>query len=432
MIGLYFTEFTDREYLKQKIAAFLKARDSQYAESEPDLEYLSSMIAKRRLDMVTADPEKIMAGLSPEQLADIRDKKATIIVHLNRQYPRVKGEKIVSDVFTFLLEDFGQHKKGTPVLTRKTDKATMVMVFDHLEYRKGMIGFRKLKPREEREIKPKITALKGIESIILELFKGMASAVGEKIGATIFDSIFPATAEDMEKMLKNLQDNIKIIFRQELDQKTIDDLNYQITGIVSYMQETYLPFKKQGRERKDLEQDLMVQNRKMYTEVMALLIGERYRGKGIAYLVVGANAHLSIIQELASVDPTCTDPAKSSYMTTYYMRLNDYIDALQHAITDVFNDRQHYLSALQESTLKGAATDCWWFTDGWASYRSADFYNSHDCCDYKNDAKSKANEARNKYYASTFLPTIVSDLQPYNVTKDAWAKLALAKPLSVE
>ncbi len=338
----------------------------------------------------------------------------------------VTGESLVEDYFTFLLKDYGEYKRGTPLLIRRTNKAKMIKFFDHLEYNAGQIVFGKPKVMENRETILVDAAISGtsdiVSDIVKNLFSVMVKAIAGKIGAVIFDLIFPSSSNDMEKMLQELQDNIRNIFREELDTQTIENLNYQICGIISYMQETYNPLKQAGKDNTYLESILSTQNEKMYTEVMALLIGQRYRAKGIAYLIVGASTHLSIIQEMANIDPLCDDSNKSSYMTTYHVRLSGYLDSLQCAINEVNESRLAYLGNLQESTFHGASNDHWWFVDNWVKYHSPDFYNSHDCCDYQIDAKSKAQNARDQYNRSTFLPTITNDLQPYNDTMIAWSQ----------
>ncbi|MFH2096476.1 MAG: hypothetical protein ABIJ16_12270 [Bacteroidota bacterium] len=423
MIGLYFISFIDRKYLEQKIAAYLKERNSMYAESLPDLEHFASLVNARKMELPVADSNKILAGLTESQVLEIRNKMAIMITYFNRQYPMVTGELLIEDYFTFLLNDYGEYKQGTPLLIRRTNKAEMIKFFDHLEYNAGQIVFGKPKVIENRETLLSGAVLSGTSDIVKDLFSGMVKAIGGKIGAAIFDSIFPGSSNDMAKMLQELQDNIRNIFREELDAQTIENLNYQICGIVSYMQETYNPLKQAGKDKPYLESILSTQNEKMYTEVMALLMGQRYRAKGIAYLIVGANTHLSIIQEMANIDPLCDDPNKSSYMTTYHMRLSDYLDSLQCAINEVNESRLKYLGNLQESTLQGAATEHWWFIDNWVKYHSPDFYNSHDCCDYKFDAKRKAQNARDQYNINTFLPTITKDLQPYKETIIAWSQI---------
>lgn len=427
MLGLQFVSFTDRKYLERKISASLKKRGSKYADSALELKTFAEMIYARELDLPIADSKKLLTQLSASQCIDIRDQTATMLKFYNKKYPMVEGEKLLEDNFTFLLNDFGTHKKNTPLLIRKTNMAEMVKFFDNLEYKNGEIEFREIDPNGTRELRssaPQASLGGPTTSIITSLFAGMAKAVGNKIGADIFDTIFPNSKNEMEEILAALQINIKEIFREELDKQTIDNLNYQICGIISYMQETYIPLKNDaGRDKDYLESILTSQNEKMYTEVMALLTGERYRAKGIAYLVLGANTHLSIIQEMADIDPTCSDPSKSSYMTTYNMRLSNYIDSLQSATDEVYSSRLTYLGSLEESTLHGAADDHWWFKDYWVGYDSPNYYNSCDCCDCENDAKKKANKARDDYNETTFLPTISNDLKPYNDTVSSWTNI---------
>lgn len=234
----------------------------------------------------------------------------------------------------------------------------------------------------------------------------------------------------MQKMLNDLQENIKIIFRQELDLETIDKLNLRVQGVIKYMQQTYTTQKRSGKPANELEALLISQNQIMYTDIMALLVGERYRSKGIAYLVVGANAHLAILQELAQIT------GNTGYKENYTMKLRDYIETLGNAISEVYNNRLTYLTPCQESTLKGVSVDHWWFVDNWGQYTSDSYYNSYSWDNkrrggdgYTIDAYKKANNARNDYYNKTFLPKIVSDLKIYVDMKNSWQD-TLAKSLN--
>jgi len=425
MIGLIFNSFSNRNYLEEKIELFLKAKESNYADSSAVVKQIASQIHPQNLELPVAAKDDIFRGFDKTQSEVMRDKIATMTKTINRQYPMTKDESIVSDFFTFLVKDYGKYKKGTPLLIRKTNKATMIRILDHLEYKSGDIIFKDLDDEKRKEIFLPKYEVGGADDLISSLFSGMAKALAGKIGATIFDTLFPDTSTGMEEMFQLLETDIRNIFREELDEKTIDDLNYQINGVVSYMQQTYIPTKDSGRDKRFLEGELSDMNQIMYTNVMALLTGPRYRADGIAYLVLGANTHLSIVQEMANIDPTCTDPDKSSYMQTYYMLLNSYIESLQGAINDINTQRQTYLGPLQESSLKGAANDHWWFIDNWAGFHSDNYYNTPDgCCDYKFDAKSKAKKARDDYNKDTFQPTIKNDLQPYNDTLKEWNQIA--------
>jgi hypothetical protein len=423
MIGLIFNSFSSREYLEEKIKLFLKAKKSNNAENSQLIKQAAMVINPRKMDLPVASQDEIFSTLDSSQVHELRDKMATMTRTINRQYPMAQGEHLDSDEFTFLISDFKEYNKGTPLLIRSTNKAKMIRIFNYLQYKNGEVDFIDVQ-RGDENAKPIHLPLGGpASSLILDLFSGMAKSIGGKAGAAIFDKVFPSSTDKIVDMLKSLQDNIKTVFREELDAQTIDNLNYQLKGVISYMQQTYIP-SRASKSKEFLESELSDMNKKMYTEVMALLTGERYRGNGIAYLILGANAHLSIVQEMANIDPDCADPGKSTYMDTYYQLLSSYTEVLQGAINDVNTKRQTYLGNVNESTLQGAATDHWWFVDKWAKYHSPDYYNSKDgCCDYKLDAKSKAVNARTKYNNEIFQPTIATDLKPYNDTLSSWREL---------
>jgi hypothetical protein len=432
MNKILFQSYCDNEYLLQKIGAYAKVGDENSAVSKKVVEYIASLVTPDAFDIPLADENMERAQLSSERLSEIDAWIKVGLKQIGREFPLVTGETIVRDRFTCLSDAFRSFPEGTPVLVRETNKATMMHFFPCSVYRNGSIEPGNLIPEASTPVqqpKPSVEKeLKGPESIIISLFKGIASAIGEKIGAEIFNAIFPDNSSDIEKMLRDLQENIKIIFRQELDKQTIDQLNFKIQGVISYMQQTYNSQKKRGAPAAALEGILIPENEKMYTELMALLVGQRYRAQGIAYLVIGANAHLAILQELAAVTLQSKPEVSKAYTENYYQRLRDYMNALSNAISEVHQSRLDYLSPCQESTLKGVSTDHWWFVDNWANYTSESYYNTYSQekkrrggDGYTIDAEKKANHARDVYFNTTFHPTIVNDLQIYVDMKDAWA-----------
>ena len=427
-MNIMFLQFSDINYLKEKIRVYLKVNSSKYQDTEAVIDYIASTVYQNTMDFSIADEEIEMKKLSYCQVSEIKQAARKVSKLVSFQYPLVKYEYVIKDRVSYLLSEYETYPVGTPVLIRVTNKATMVHFFDCCIYEKGNLNF--IQQPEEKEIVAPVLA--GVDPFILSFFTGMISELGSKTGSIIFDKIFPGNSTDMRSMFDKLQNNIKTIFRDELDQKQIDDLEYQLTGNIKYMQEVYNPkkaskIKEHGeltiQDRKELIELLQPINIKMYTETMALLIGERYRAKGISYLVTGANAHLGIIQEMVNVDPNTTDPNKSSYMETYYMRLEGYIQALDRAIDEVYNKRLTYLGCIEESVLKGAATYRCWFSDFWANYKSDEYGNTKKGYDYIYDADKKCNAARNKYFNEVFHPTIVIDLRPYNDTKNSWISL---------
>jgi hypothetical protein len=441
MNTIIFKSYCDKEYLLQKIGAHYMTCVDDSIESKQVIDYAASLVTPTISDISVADEKLERTRLSSEQLAEVDTWINVGLKQINREFPLVADESIIRDTFTFLIKDFRSYPQGTPILVRETNKATMIHFFSCSVYHDGSIE----PGNQVRETLipvqlPKLLEEKGLngpESIILSLFTGIASGIGNKIGAEIFDSVFPNNSTNMSKMLKDLQDNIKDIFRQELDAQTIDQLNDKIQGVSQYMRETYLLQKKSGADVPKLEALLTTENEKMYTDLMALLIAERYRDKGIAYLVVGANAHLAILQELAAITVQSKPDASKAYMENYYQRLNDYIATLGNAIYEVHDNRLTYLCPCQESILKGVAADNWWFIDNWAHYTSQSYHNTYSFDEkrkghgdgYTIDAEKKANSARDDYFNNTFYPTIVSDLKIYVDMKDAWSR-ALAKKFS--
>lgn len=429
-----FLSYSDNEYLLQKVLAYSKVGDQISDETQKILEYSASLITPVAFDFPVVDEETERSRLTPDQLVDIDNGIKMNLKLISRDFPLVANESILNDRFTALAADFMDFPKGTPVLIRQTNKSTMIHFFPCSVYRNGNLEQGDLVIESQGPVlllNPDIKMkLKGPEDIIFSLFSGIASGIGNKIGAQIFDTVFPNNSSNLQLMLQNLEKNIKDIFRKELDGQTLQKLNLKILGVIQYMKETYLPQKWGGAAVDTLESMLTTENEKLYTDLMALLVGKPYRSQGISYLVVGANTHLIILQELASITKESKPKISEAYTTTYFLRLKEYITALTTAIEEVHTDRLTYLTSCQQSTLTGITTEKWWFVDNWSNYTSDSFSNTFSWDKKRRgqgdgwtvDAYKKANEARTFYFNTTFHPKIVTDLEIYVNMKNAWNK----------
>ena len=426
-----FVSYSDNEYLLQKVAAYSKVNDDNSVESRKLLEFSASLITPVAIDIPVIDEKTERAKLTPGQLAEIDNFIKMNLQLISRDCPLIADESVVSDRFTAISADYMDFPAGTPVLIRQTNKSKMIHFFPCSVYRSGNLEQGRLITESQgpalmlntdNTIKPL-----GPESIIFSFFEGMTKSIGEKAGADIYNAAFPGNSTDERKMFQDLEQNIQKIFRKELEDQTIKDLNLKISGVIRYMKEVYLPQKPTG-DVVALEHMLTQENERMYTDLMALLVGETYRSRGIAYFVVGANAHLGILQELVSITKKSNPVSSKGYEKTYLMRFQEYINTLTTAIEEVHVDRLTYLSPCQESSLKGVSADRWWFVDNWAPFTSDSYSNTFDVEKKKRgegdgwsiDAEKKANNARTDYFNKTFHPKIVSDLQVYVDMKNSW------------
>lgn len=187
--------YCDNEYLLQKIKAYSKIDEGDNEATENVLEYMASLTTLVDYDIPLADENEERNKLSTECLKTIDIWVKLGLRITNRDFPLVSDETILNDRFTFLNDEFKTFPKGTPVLIRETNKATIIHFFPCSVYCDGSIN------ESSNFIRESPTTIQQTESssnqdykvgdgILLSLFTGMASSIGEKLGAELFNKVF--------------------------------------------------------------------------------------------------------------------------------------------------------------------------------------------------------------------------------------------------
>lgn len=138
----------------------------------------------------------------------------------------------------------------------------------------------------------------------LALLKGIAG----KIGALIFDSIFPPS---VPSYFAEVYKKIQQLVHDELTQNVIDELNGKTNGVKDFVQNTYTPMKNSGDSDQVLYDKISPVQTQFVTDVIGVLEEPRYASGGFTGYMIAAGMNLALLQELALVTSGAT---KSGYM----------------------------------------------------------------------------------------------------------------------
>ena len=162
-------------------------------------------------------------------------------------------------------------------------------------------------------------------SIAITLANGLLSGIAGKVGALIFDKVFPP---GVPSYFSQVYDEIRKIVRQEITQNSIDEVDGEINGLKNWVENTYTPRRESqpGIPKRDLFDLLSPKEGDLTISAIGVLQQQRFAEPGLGVFMIAAGMHLAILQELAYVDPTTDDPQKSSYVESIKLYAQHYAD----------------------------------------------------------------------------------------------------------
>ena len=143
-----------------------------------------------------------------------------------------------------------------------------------------------------------------LTDIAQSLATGLLSGFAGKIGALIFDKIFPPK---IPSYFDQVYKQIENIVNQQLTQSIIDQINGQINGLKDWVAITYTNAKESGLSKEKLT-ELQPREPQITIQLVGVLMQDRYAEAVITVFMIGASMHLSILRELALVDPDAASP----------------------------------------------------------------------------------------------------------------------------
>lgn len=132
---------------------------------------------------------------------------------------------------------------------------------------------------------------------------------------------------------------IENIVEEALTEETIAELNGVILGTEQWVSNTYTALKQGNYKPEILTEKLEPVEEDFSRNVMGVLQEDRFAKPGICAFLIGGGMHLSILQELALVDPNVTDPEKSSYCQAVKNWAKTYGDFVYRTVDDIMKTR---------------------------------------------------------------------------------------------
>lgn len=359
--------------------------------------------------------------------SQIESKTACLLkaVEIAKTKSDLKVHEIVEEErFTYLEMPFKHLPKYTGVLVCRTDQAEYSLITVGYLFRPHQIR-RELNCHEAVFYQATEIQVTGIVSDIAKsLATGLVSGIAGKIGVLIFNEIFPP---GIPSYFEEVYKEIERIVNKELTQSTIDEINGQINGLKDWVAITYTNAKESGMSKEKLTALLQPREPQIAIQLVGVLMEDRYAEPGITVFMIGAGMHLSILQELALIDPDASSPTESHYAKS----VQDYAGTkyAPHAkltTENILKTRENKIQPKNDTYAPPGGTvfyNSYWFEDSLTGYRSQDWMNIVDMKGSSNpDASKQRNEAMANYKKEKH-NQLVDDMEDPIATADEWLKL---------
>lgn len=149
-------------------------------------------------------------------------------------------------------------------------------------------------------------AAKVIGGIVKSLLEGLASGIGAS-------ALFGQIPESLPSYFTEVYKEIERIMHEKITTNTINEIDGKINGLTRWVKNTYNPRKRVGEPKVALHDILQRQESGVVIDMMGILTHSTYAEAALGVFVIGASMHLSLLQELALVDPSASSPSSSSY-----------------------------------------------------------------------------------------------------------------------
>ncbi|TXT41660.1 MAG: hypothetical protein FD135_64 [Comamonadaceae bacterium] len=304
----------------------------------------ASHVLVEALPLATPAEQPVLTGHNG-QLITLRQQCA--LREINASYPLQADEQVTQDSFSYLTQNWEQIPAGTAVLCRQTNQATLLFVianarFDPAAATLELMPAQALVPLSPPR-PPMLLADNPAKSITADLAKKLAEqmakeafqgAIAQMAGGVIagglasaiinglFNLIFPDKGDSVfDLYLKGLE---KIV-RCELAQSVVDQISGTLTSLRNELENVYGPARLSHNLQDPKDRKFLFNQLRQYESTFFIGAGgmlgtlqqKNYRMVSFPVFLLGAGMHLSILQEMANLDPSnkATDfnPLQSSY-----------------------------------------------------------------------------------------------------------------------
>lgn len=361
-------------------------------------------------------------------------KKACLLkaVEIAKQKSDLKVHEIVEEQrFTYLEMPFKDLPKYTGVLVCRTDQAEYCLITVGYLYRPYQLR-RELKCHEAIFYQaPEIHVIGAVKDLAKSLATGLLSGIGGKIGVLIFNAIFPP---GVPSYFGEVYKQIEKIVNKDLTQNTIDEINGQINGVKDWVAITYTNAKESGLSKDKLTNLLQPREPQIAIQLVGVLTEQRYAEPGITVFMIGAGMHLSVLQELALIDPDAASPSESHYAKSVQQYAKEYAGHAKPTTDNILQTRANKIQAKSKSFIPPGTSvpmieNFYWFEDSLTGYTSQTWVNVVEIKRESNpDARKQRDEALEKYKKEKH-DQLVKDMEDPVATANEWLKLVDHRPI---
>lgn len=339
---------------------------------------------------------------------------------INKVFSFAEGEVVEEDFVSYLSRDFGQYAKGTPLLRRKTNMATLYIVENNCRIANG-----RLVVNEPAESFLAEGLLGGTSSdLVVSFAKGLAGAAGGKIGSILMDAIFGSSGSID---FKQLQKVLAQIVKDANAEQTVQEQGGTINGIITDINTYYKARKDSGAKKQELY-DYLRQRETDINKSLGILREEMFKEKGLSTFVAGANVMICILQEMCLQDPNAANPKQSSNYQLIIDDTKDYIHYVKGMHDTELDQRLKKVKKVYDNPYCagcGSGVCCksrYYYKDDFTNKT----YGSYEQSGKKDDPEKRANKDRNKLIAN-----LTSTMKWMLDVKTAWQDV-VKKPLGPE
>ena len=159
------------------------------------------------------------------------------------------------------------------------------------------------------------------------------------VGATKLDSVFHKTPKLATYFTQSCQDVARIM-QQEIQKETIDFIDGKLNEFQNWILGTYLIRKASANVTKSkLFSLLMEKEKQIGIDMIPVLQDERYAASALSTFMIGASIHLTILQELALIDPMAAQPGFPPYVRSIKKYAEIYSNHVGDTYTSIINAR---------------------------------------------------------------------------------------------
>lgn len=285
----------------------------------------------------------------PEMDRELKQKvrigKKCIINEMNKYYKPEPNEYIISDNVSYLKENYGDLQKGTVVLERETNFATLYYIKDNI-----LVYNDTWETIDYPTTPPLQACLLGPETLIFDLLinfaKALASKVGSEAGAKIIETLFGSNTIDMDTLVSSIKD----IVHCENVKQTIVQNSGLINSVINEVS-IYYPNRKKVDTKDELYKWLLSKNGTL-NNALATLQEDYCKESAIYAFIAGANTLFSVYQEMILQDSKVMDYRQSKDVDTLKAYIGKYICYLQNLKNTILTKRINNLSKVIKKEVR--------------------------------------------------------------------------------